>query len=120
MSKIETFNKLMIDIGSKAFELQMMIGRFIVDALSEFENKSINLDLMIPVTNDGRFELQPCQRIYYDKANEIVKVKFSNNRDDLVWSEMDISTQEVIINHIHFLLSSKILYNDLSTMQECH
>jgi len=114
------FNEQIIDIGSRLFDLQIVIAAFVVDLFREMDRDEIEIDIFFPVFNGEKYETINGILLFYDPENDIVKVKALGRDEPLLWNDIGIAAQEEVANELHFKYTSLLNYIALKTENESH
>jgi len=109
------FNEMIIDIGSRMFDLQILQGKYITDLLGSLSADHMELDMNIPLFNGDSYSTVHLESIYYDHEDDMVKVAVAGKKEMiLLWSDIDVASQNEILQTVHFNCMSEKSFNDLN------
>ena len=110
------FDDMIIDISTSMIELQMSLARFVYLVLDESEEKSYKINISIPFQLDDDYINIQCKKIYFDPEDEIIKIRVSNMKEAILWSDLNITAQD--LDYVGFyekplLKFERVLYQHL-------
>ncbi len=105
---------MLIDIGSRIFDIQSMMAGFIREIMHELGRSSMDIDIELPYMEGDHYRIVRTRAISLDA--EDLKLFVTTDVPDLVvvWHEIDVIVQELIANDIHMRYVSDRIMTDLS------
>ncbi|MCP4131642.1 MAG: hypothetical protein GY754_11745 [bacterium] len=111
----DLYDKMMVEIGTSLFDLQILLARFVASILEEFEEKCMELDITFPFLEENGYVIYRSELIAYDPHEEAVKIKIDGKDYFVEWNDIDVASQEQIANLMHMEYVSHKIYKDLSS-----
>jgi hypothetical protein len=115
----QRFNDEIIDIGSRIFDLHILLSKFVIDLFSEMKCSSMQVDFLFPFFRQGKSCACEAKRVYLDHEDDLLKIEL-NDSDIVPWSDVDISIQEECANQIFTSYQSSHYLNYLEKPEPQH
>lgn len=112
-TQIEMFDNVMIEASSMIMQLQMLLSNFVIDALALTKEKKIILDVDFPLQRNNTFEMVKSEYIYLNEDIGMPTVKILNEETEVVWTDLTISSQDLLANYIHIHIKTDDIFEDL-------
>jgi len=117
----DKFDKKMIEIESKSFEVSMLMSGFVFEILENFEEMKSEIYCEIPYFDPSAgYKTITAESIFLDIENGIVLIAASGIQTPVMWDELNIAAKEIIIAELHHKHKAAKLYDNLIVKEEMH
>ena len=114
MRNKDKYDDMLIDIGSRMFDLQILLAGFIREIMDELGKFSIEIDFKFPIREGDDYNIIHGKEIHYDPEENKLMVLTMDSGKFILWHEIDVLTQEILANDLHMRYVAEGIYKDLS------
>ncbi len=117
----DKFDKKMIDIESKSFEVNMLMSGFVLEIIENFDGRKGEIYAEFPYFDpDSGYRTAVAESVYLDEENGVILVGAANMKNPVMWDELNVAAKEIIIAELHHKYKSSIIYRNLTPKEEIH
>lgn len=110
----DRFDEMLIDIGSRIFDLQADLAGFIREIMHSFGSDSMEIDYRFPVRDGDEFRAVRGIRIVLDPDDMKLLIHTDEPGVVFLWHEIDLAAQEILANDLHMRYVARMIRRDLS------
>jgi len=117
----DKFDKKMVDIESKSFEVSMLMSGFVFEILENFEDLKSEIYCELPYYDPASgYKTVVAEYIYLDAESGVVLIDAEGIKTPVMWDELNIAAKEIIIAELHHKYKASKLYDNLTIKEEMH
>lgn len=117
----DKFDKKMIDIENKSFEVSMLMSGFVFEILETFAEKKGEIYCELPYFDHTTgYKTIIAESISLDMETGVVLIATEGGKTPVMWDELNIAAKEIIIAELHHKYKSTKLYDNLTAKEEMH
>jgi len=117
----DNFDKKMIDIESKSYEVNMLMSGFVFEILETFDDMKSEIYCELPYFDpDSGYKTVIAESISLDFENGIIQLIGEGMKSPIMWDELNIAAKEIIIAELHHKYKTTKLYKNLTVKEEIH
>lgn len=117
----DKFDKKMIDIESKSFEVNMLMSGFVLEIIAGFDQMKSEIYAELPYfdPNSG-YKTVIAESVYLDVESGVILITASGMKNPVMWDELNVAAKEIIIAELHHKYKASKLYENLTLKEEMH
>lgn len=117
----DRFDRKMIDIESRSYEVSMLIAGFVFEILETFDEMQSDICCEIPYCDPvSGYKTVTAEFIKLDAENGIVSINVSGRKDSVMWDDLDMAAKEILMTELHHKRKSLNLYKNYNAKEEIH
>ena len=117
----DKFDKKMIDIESKSFEVNMLMSGFVFEILESFEEMKAEIYGELPYFDPSAgYKTIIAESIALDIENGIILLSAQGMNVPVMWDELNIAAKEIVIAELHHKYKASKLYETLTEKEDMH
>lgn len=117
----DKFDKKMIDIESKSFEVSILMSGFVFEILEDFDEMKCEIFCELPYFDPTEgYKAITAEFISLDVENGTLFITAQGMKTPVMWDELNIAAKEIIIAELHHKYKAAKLYDNLTFKEEMH
>jgi len=117
----DKFDKKMIEIERKSFEVNMLMSGFILEILECFNDLKCEVYCELPYFDSvSGYKTLIAESVSLDLENGIILLQAEGLKTSVMWDELNIAAKEIIIAELHHKYKASKLYKNLTLKEEMH
>lgn len=111
--KIKKIDDIMVDVGSRLFEINMLLDSAIKDLLNACESDGIEIDMTFPFVNGTTHEILTAERIFNEPVSDQLRIDVRERSGGVAWVELSASAKDMLANAAVLKLAADNIFIDL-------
>jgi len=121
MMEKDSFDKKMIEIESKSFEVNMLMSGFVFEILESFNEMKCELYTELPYFDPSAgYKTIFTESMSVDIESGIILINAKGIKNPVMWDELNIAAKEIIISELHHKYKASKVYDNLIVKEEIH
>ena len=117
----DRFDKKMIEIENKSFEINMLMAGFVFEILENFNEMKSPICCELPYYDPASgYKMIVTGSISLDIEKGVILLTAAGIKDPVMWDELNIAAKEIIIAELHHVYNASKLYENLTFREEMH
>ncbi len=117
----DRFDRKIIDIESRSFELSMLMAGFVFDILHQFNGFKATISCEIPYCDQNHgLRIITVNSLSLDNENGTINIGAEGVEQSLPWDDLNLAARESIITEINHVYKSIKLLENFSSKEEIH
>lgn len=115
----DKYDAMMIDIGTRMFDIQIMLAKFVAEMLDEFGD-SIPVDSEVPFFSGSDVVKISIKKIFFDHDDIEIKLEQADTGNILSWRDLPVSSQELLASQMHMDYATGRIHDSFENKNDLH